>query len=222
MTIVTIHSEFRAQEEESSHCFHLFPFYLPSSDGTRCHDLQFSSVTQSCPTLWPHEHTRFPCPSPSPGVYSNSCPQSRWCHPTISSSAALFSFCLQSFPASMSFAMSWLFASGGQSIGASTSASVLPVNIQGWFPLKLIGLISLQSKGLSRVFSSTTVQKYQLFGPQPSIWPNSHICAWPLEKLQLWLYRPFKPLCYNKAVIHEGGIWTNIKYNSELPWWSSG
>ena len=110
-------------------------------------------------SLQPHEllHTRLCCPSPSPGACSNSCPLSQWCHLTISSSFVPFSSCLQSFPASGSFQMSWLFASGGQSIGASASASVLPMNIQEWFPLRLTGWISLQSKGLSRVFSSTTV-----------------------------------------------------------------
>ena len=102
---------------------------------------------------------------------SNSCPLSQWCHPTISSSVATFSSCPQSFPASGSFPMSWLFTSGGQSIRAS--ASVLPVNIQGWFPLRLTGLISLLSKGLSRVFFSTTVQKHHFFGTQPSLWSNS-------------------------------------------------
>ena len=101
-----------------------------------------------------------------------------WCYLNISSPAALFSFYLQPFPALGSFPVSWLFTSGGQSVGASTSASVLPVNIQGWFPLGLTGLISLQSKGLSRVFSSTTV----FFSAQPSLWSNSHICAWLLEK----------------------------------------
>ena len=115
------------------------------------------SVAKWCPTLWPHglEHTRLPCPSLSPGVCSDSYPLSQWCYLTISSSVALFSFCLQSFPASGSFPMSRVFTSGGQSIGASASASVLPMNIQGWFPLGLTGLISLLSKGLSRVFSST-------------------------------------------------------------------
>ena len=108
-------------------------------------------------SLWRHEsqHARPPCPSPTPGVHANSCPSSQWCHPTISSSIIPFSSCLQSFPASGSFPMIQFFASGGQSIGAS--ASVLPMNIQCWFPLGLTGLISLQSKGLSRVFSSTTV-----------------------------------------------------------------
>ena len=105
------------------------------------------------------QHSRLPCPLPTPGGYSNSCPLSRWCHPTIS-----FSFCLQSFPASGSFQMSQLFASGGQSIGVSASTSVLPMNIQDWFPLGWTGWISLQTKGLSRVFSNTTVQKHQFSG----------------------------------------------------------
>ena len=111
-------------------------------------------------SLWPHglQHTRLPCPSPSPRVHENSCPLSQWCHPTISSSVVPFSSDLQSFPASGSFPLSWLFASGGQSIGASASASVLPMNIQDWFSLGLTGWISLLSKGLSRIFSSTTVQ----------------------------------------------------------------
>ena len=115
-------------------------------------------------SLWPHglQHARPPCSSPTPGVYSNSCPLSQWCHPTISSSAIPFS-CLQSFPASESFQMIQLFTSGGQSIGASASAPVPPVNIQVWFPLRLTGLISFLSKGLSRVFSSTTVWKHQFF-----------------------------------------------------------
>ena len=121
--------------------------------------LQFSSVALSCPTLWPHglQNARSPCPSPTPGVYLNSCPLSQWCLPTISSFVIPFSSCLQSFPASGSFPMSQFFASGGQNIGVSASASVLPVNIQDWFPLGWTGLISLQSKGLSRVFSNTTV-----------------------------------------------------------------
>ena len=116
--------------------------------------------------LQPHglQHTRLPCPSLSPKVCSNSCPLSQWCHPTISSSAALFSFCLQSFPASGSFPMSQLFASGGQSSGASASASILPMTIQSCFPLAMTGLISLLPKGLSRVFSSTTIQKHQFCG----------------------------------------------------------
>ena len=115
------------------------------------------------------QHGRPPCPSPTPGVYSNSCPLSQWCHPTISSSVVPFSSCLQSFPASGSFQMSQLFASGGQSIGVSASASVLPMNIPDWFPLGWTGGISLQSKGLSRVFSNTTVQKHEFFSAQLSL-----------------------------------------------------
>ena len=117
-------------------------------------------------SLWPHEsqHTRPPCPSPSPRVHSHSCPSSRWCHPAISSSVFPFSSCPQSLPASESFPMSQLFASGGQSIRVSASTSVLPMNIQDWFPLGWTGWITLQSKGLSRVFSNTTVQKHQFFG----------------------------------------------------------
>ena len=113
-------------------------------------------------SLWPHglQHARLHCPLPTPRACSNSCPLSRWCHPTISSSVNPFSSCLQSFPASGSFLMSQFFTSGGQSNGASASASILPMNIQNWFPLGLTGLISLQSKGLSRVFSNTTVQKH--------------------------------------------------------------
>ena len=125
---------------------------------------------------------RPPCPSPTPGVYSNSCPLSRWCHPAISSSVVPFSSCPQSFPASGSFPMSQLFAWGGQSIGVSASASVLPMNTQDWSPSGWTGWISLQSKGLSRVFSNTTVQKYQFFSAQLSSQSNSHIHTWPLEK----------------------------------------
>ena len=134
--------------------------------------------------LWPHElqHTRLPCPSLSPWVCSNSCPLSQWCHPTISSSVAPFSSYSQSFPASGSFPVTWLFKSGGQSIGASASAPVLPMNIQGWFPLGLTGLISLLSKGLSRVFSNTTVQKHQFLGTYFSLRSRSYICTWLLEK----------------------------------------
>ena len=119
----------------------------------------------------PHglQHTRPPCLSPTPRVYSNSCPLSWWCHPTISSSVVPFSSCLQSFPASGSFPVSQFFTSGAQSIGFSASASVLPMNIQDWFPLGLTGWISLQSKGLSRAFSNTTVQKHQFFSAQISL-----------------------------------------------------
>ena len=128
------------------------------------------------------QHARPPCPSPTPGVYSNSCPLCRWCHPTISSSVVPISSCLQSFPAPGSFQMSELFTPGGQIIGVSASTSVLPMNTQDWFPLGWTGWISLQSKGLSRAFSNTTVQKHQFFGVQLSSPSNSHIHTWPLEK----------------------------------------
>ena len=118
------------------------------------------------------QHARPPCPSPTPGVYPNSCPSSCWCHPAISPSVVPFSSCSQSFSASGSFQMSQVSASGGQSTGVLASTSILPMNIQNWFPLGLTGWISLQSKGLSRVFSSTTVQKHQFFGTQFSLCPT--------------------------------------------------
>ena len=137
---------------------------------TWCSSVQFSSSVVS-DSLWPHElqHARPPCPSPTPGVHPNPCPSSRWCHPTISSSVVPFFSCPQPFPASESFLMSQLSASGGQSIGVSASTSVLPKNTQDWSPLGWTGWISLQSKGLSRVFSNTTVQKHQFFSTQLSL-----------------------------------------------------
>ena len=153
-----------------------------------CCFLCLQSVQFSCSvvsdSLRPHEsqHTRPPCSSPTPGVHSNSCPSSQWCHPGISSSVIPFSSCPQSLPASESFPMSQLFTWGGKSIGVSASASVLPMNTQDWFPLGWTGWISLQSKGLSRVFSNTTLQKHQFFGTQPSSQSNSHIHTWPEEK----------------------------------------
>ena len=135
-------------------------------------------------TTWTSAY-QLPCPSPTPRACSNSCPLSQLCHSTISSSAVPFTCCLQSFKASGSFPMSQYLTSGGQSIGDSASASVLPMNIQDWFPLRLTGLISLQSKGLSRVFLNTTVQKHQFFGAQISLRSSSHIHAWLLEKLAL-------------------------------------
>ena len=142
------------------------------------------SVAQLSLTLRLHGlvHTRLPCPSLSPRVCSNSCPLNWWWHPTISSSVIPFFSCLQSFPASGSFPINQFFTSGGQSIGASASASVLLMNIQNWFPLGLTGLISLQSKDLSRVFSNTTVRKHQFFSAQLCLWSNSHIHTWLLEK----------------------------------------
>ena len=141
---------------------------------------QFSSGMSD--SSWSHglQYTRLPCPSLTPRVYLDSCPLSRWYHPTISSSVISFSSCLQSFLASWSFPMSQFFTSGGQSIRASASA--LPMNIQGLFPLEWTGLIYLQSKGLSRIFSNTTVQKHQFFGAQLSLWSNSYIHTWLLEK----------------------------------------
>ena len=131
-------------------------------------------------SLQPHglQHTRFPCPSPTPRTCSNSCPLSQWYHPIIPSSVVPFSSCLQSFSASGSFSMSQFFTSGGQSTVVSVSASVLPMNIQDWFPLGLISLISLQVKGLSRIFSSATIQKHRFFDAQSSLWSNSHILTW--------------------------------------------
>ena len=131
----------------------------------------FVIVSVMSNSLWSHglQHARLPCPSPFPGACSDSHPLSQWCHPTTSSSVVPFSSCLQSFPASGSFLMSQVITSGGQSIRASALASVLPINIQDWFPLGLTDLISLQSKGLSRVFSNTTVQKHQFFSAQPSL-----------------------------------------------------
>ena len=155
-----------------NHSFFLFPF-----------SVQFSRSVVS-DSLWPHEsqHARPPCPSPTPRVHPNPCALSRWCHPAISSSVIPFSTCPQSLPASGSFPTSQHFAWGGQSIGISASASVLPMNTQDWSPLGWTGWISLQSKGLSRVFSNTTVQKHQFFSIQLFSQSNSHIHTWPLEK----------------------------------------
>ena len=154
-----------------------------TQDRCRC------SVAKSCPTLRPHglQQARLLCPPLSPWVCSDSCLVSCSCYLGISSSATPLFFCLQSFPALESFPMSWLFASGSQSIGAS--ASVLPMNIQGQLPLRLTGLISSKSKGLSRVFSSTTIWKHQFFNAQPSLWSNCHIHTWLLEKaLTIWTF----------------------------------
>ena len=159
--------------------------------------IQFTSVqlvAQSCLTLCDPMDCSTPglhaCPSPTPGVYSNSCRLSWWSHPTISFSVIPCSPTLQSFPASRSFLRSQFFSWGGQSIEASASASVLPMNIQDWFPLGWTGWISLLSKGLSRVFSNTTVQKHRFFGTQLSLWSNSHIHTWLQKKPQLWLDGP--------------------------------
>ena len=148
------------------------------------YSFQFSSVISCVRLIATHglQHTRLSCPSPSPGAYSHSCPLSWWCHQTISSSAVPFISCLQFVPASGSFLMSQLFASGGQSVGAWALASVILMNIQGWYPLGMTGLISWWSKELSRVFSITTIQKHQFFGTQPFLLFSSHIQTWLLEK----------------------------------------
>ena len=159
-------------------CVHIFNIYISCC-----------SVAYCLPPLgW--QHTRIPHLSLSPGVCSNSCPLSWWYHSTISSSVTPFSSCPQSFPALGSSLISQLFASGDQSIGASASASVLPMNIQGWFPLGWTGWIFLLSQWLSRVFSSTTAWKHQFFSAQPSLWSNFHIHTWLLEKPYLWLDGP--------------------------------
>ena len=162
----------------SNFCFRYFEAVLLSITS-----VQFSRSVVSN-SLLPHEsqHARPPCPSPPPGVHWDSGPSSQWCHPAISSSVIPFSSCPQSLPASESFPMSQLFAWGGRSTGVSALASFLPKNTQGWSPLEWTGWISLQSKGLSRVFSNTTVQKHQFFSAQPSSQSNSHIHTWPLEK----------------------------------------
>ena len=143
-------------------------------------------------SLRPHglQYARPPCPSPSPRVCPSSCSLHLWCRSAVSSSDALFSFCPRPFPASGCFPMSWLFASGDQNTRALASASVLPVNNQGWSPLRLTGLISLLSKGLSGVFSSTTVQRHQFFGVLPSLRSSFHNCTWPLGRPLPWLYGP--------------------------------
>ena len=162
--------------------------WIKKGRGTKDQIANIYSVQLSCSvmsdSLQPHglQHTRPPCPSPTPGVYSNSFPLSQWCHSIISFSVIPFSSHLQSFPVSGSFLTSQFFTSGGQSIGVSASASVLPMNTQDWSPLGWTGWISLQSKGLSRVFSNTTVQKHQFFSAQLSLWSNSHIHTWLLGK----------------------------------------
>jgi len=152
-------------------------FFLASSSVQFSHSVVYNSLQLHEP-----EYARPPCSTPTPRVYPNPCPLSRWCHPTISSFVVPFCSCHQSFPASGSFQMTQLFPSGGQSIGVSASTSVLPMNTQDQSPLGWTGWISMQSKGLSRVFSNTTVQKHQFFSAQLSSQSNSHIHTWPLEK----------------------------------------
>ena len=159
-------------------------FYSPKKHKSTLSSVQFggSFVPDS---LRPHgleQHARLPCQSPRPGASSNSCPSSQWCYPTISSSVIPFSLWLKSFPASGSFPVSQFFKSSGQRIGVWASTSVLPMNIQDWFPLGWTGWNSLKSNGFLRVFSNTTVQKHQFFCAQLSLWSNSHIHTWLLEK----------------------------------------
>ena len=160
------------------------PQPLQNTSTTTHRSDQIRSVAQSCPTLRPHEsqQARPPCPSPTRGVHSDSRPSSQWCHTAISSSVIPSSSCPQSLPASESFPMSQLFAWGGQSTGASSLASFLPNKSQGWSLSEWTGWISLQSRGLSRVFSNITVQKHQFFSAQPSSQSNSHLHTWPQEK----------------------------------------
>ena len=160
------------------------------SSGSTCNSVQLSHSVMS-DSLQPHglQHARPPCQLPTPGVYSKSCPLSLWCNPVISSSVVALSSCLQSFSASGSFQMSRLFASGGQSIGALASASVLPMNDQGWFPLGLTGFLSLQSKELKSLLQHHS-SKASILGAQLSLWSYSQIHTWLLKKPQLWLDRP--------------------------------
>ena len=185
--------------------FCVFPSFLFSQIAMKCNtsvcalswanmQLMLFSRSVMWDSLQPHgwQHARLPYPSPSPGVHANSCLFSQWCHPTILSSVIPFSSCLQSFPASGSFPLSQLFTSRGQSIRVSASASVPPTNIQDWFHLGLTGLIFLPSKGLSRVFSNTTIQKHHFSESQPSLWSNSHIHTY------YWKNHSFDYLAYTK------------------------
>ena len=172
---------------ETNYCCEIFTNFLMKNvemdDASDFSSVQFSrSVVPD--SLQPHgsKHARPPCPSPSPGVHSDSRPSNHWCHPAISPSVIPFSSCTQSLPASGSFPMSQVFTWGSQSIGVSASASILPKNTQDWAPSEWTGWISLQSKGLSRVFFNTTVQKHQFFGTRLSSQSNCHIHTWPLEK----------------------------------------
>ena len=169
-------------------------------------------------SLQPHgvQHASLPCPLPTLEAYSNSCPSSWWCHPTISSFVVPFTSCLQSFTASGSFQKSQFFASGGQSIGVSASASVLPMNIQDWFPLGWTGLISLKSKGLSRVFSDTTVQKHQLFGTQFNLGSRAVMygCeSWTVNKAKQWRIDGFELWCWRSLLRVP---WTARKSNQSI------
>ena len=171
---------------------------------TQFSSVQFSRSVMS-DALWPHElqHARPPCPKPTPGVHPNSCPSSRWCHPTISSSVVPFSSCPLSSPASESFQMSQLFASGGQSTGVSASTLVLPVRTQDWSPLGWTGWISLQSKGCSRVFSNTTVQKHQFFIYKCESWTIKKTDAFKLWCWRRLLRVPWSARRSNQSILKE-------------------
>ena len=173
MNCIYINCIYKLQIVYTISCAYIFHFHI----------LHFQSVShvQLFVNPWT-QHARLPYSSPTPRVYSNSCSSCQWCHPNILSSISHSSFCLQSFPASRCFPICQFFSSDGQSIGVSATGSVLPKNIQDWFPLGWTGWISLQSKGLSRVFTTTTVQKHQLLGPHLSLQFNSHIHTWLLEK----------------------------------------
>ena len=173
-------------------------------------------------SLWTHglQHTRLPCPSPTPGIYSNSYPSTGWCHPILSPSVIPFSSCLQSFPALRSFPMNQFFASRGQSIGVSALASFLPMNTQDWFPLALTGWISLQSKGFSRVFSNTTVQKHQFFGTQLSLVQLSHPYMTTRKTIALTrqtFVDKVMSLLFNMCHLHIWDYW----YFSRPSWWQT-
>ena len=185
----SVHGSFQARVLEwGAIAFYLFSIQIIFKLSQFKSVPQFSSVQFSCSvtsdSLQPHEsqHARPPCPLPTPRVHSNSGPSSWWCHPTISSSVIPFTSCPQSLPASESFPMSQLFTWGGQSIGVFALASFLPKNTQDWSPLEWTGWLSLKSKGLSTVFSSTTIQKHHFFGTQLSSQSNFHIHTWLLEK----------------------------------------
>ena len=181
----------------------------PWLSGSQSDQISCSVVSDS---LRPHEsqHARPPCPLPTPRVHSDSRPSSQWCHPAISSSVVHFSSCPQCLPASESFPMSQLFTWGGQSPGVSASASFPPKKSQGWSPSEWTGWISLQSEGLSRVFSNTTVQRHQFFSAQPSLWSNSHIHIWLLGKP----YFDYMNLCRQSLHIGQWNIWSTLKHFS--------
>ena len=188
-TALAMKHKLRVSGEMFANSVHAQPLSLSFFHGSHMTQLRLSQFSRSVvsDSLGSHglQHTRLPCPSPTPGACSNSCSSSQWCHPTVSFSVIPFSSCLQSFPGSGSFQMSQSFASGGQSTGVSASASVLPINIQDWFPLGLTDVISLQSKGLKSLLQLSSNASIQ-----PSLWSNSHINTWLLQKPYFWLHGP--------------------------------